>query len=84
MTALLVLQLLNLVGLLGQGTFLHAQQNISSVLMLAEAFASLRDLASVIDCVMYAEGGVEGMPHTATMAHREKKLQFEAATCMSC
>lgn len=31
-TALLVLQLLNLVGLLGQGTFLHAQQSISSIL----------------------------------------------------
>ena len=35
--ALLILQLLNLVGLLGQGTFLHAQQNMSSVLMFAQA-----------------------------------------------
>ncbi len=37
MTTLLVLQLLNLVGLLGQGTLLHAQQNMSSVLMFAQA-----------------------------------------------
>ncbi len=48
MTTLLVLQLLNLVGLFGQGTFLQAQQNISSVLMFAEAFATLKDSASAI------------------------------------